>query len=103
MNYMRKFLRRDIPFSFSQREVFWLILGIKFNNETKNDSVGVSRDEAIVVLRQRASKPIEMLRLPVDTEHPAQTPKVTPIIIPTHAAPKPIVKEILVPYKILAK
>jgi glycerophosphoryl diester phosphodiesterase len=35
---MRKFLKRDIPFSFSQREVFWLILGIKFNNEAKYDA-----------------------------------------------------------------
>ena len=38
MNYMREFLKRDIPFSFSQREVFWLILGIKFNNEAKYDA-----------------------------------------------------------------
>ena len=38
INYMRKFLKRDIPFSFSQREVFWLILGIKFNNEAKYDA-----------------------------------------------------------------
>ena len=38
MNYMRKFLKRDIPFSFSQREVFWLISGIKFNNEAKYDA-----------------------------------------------------------------
>ena len=38
MNYMRKFLKRDIPFSFSQREVLWLILGIKFNNEAKYDA-----------------------------------------------------------------
>ena len=35
---MREFLKRDIPFSFSQREVFLLILGIKFNNEAKYDA-----------------------------------------------------------------
>ncbi len=35
INYMRKFLNRDIPFSFSQREVFRLILGIKFNKDAQ--------------------------------------------------------------------
>ena len=39
MNYIRKFLKRDLPMSFSQWEVFSLILNIKFNNDAKyNDS-----------------------------------------------------------------
>ena len=38
INYMRKFLKRDLPTSFSQKEVLWLILGIKFNNEAKYDA-----------------------------------------------------------------
>jgi glycerophosphoryl diester phosphodiesterase len=35
INYMRKFLKRDLPMSFSQWEVFSLILGIKFDKDTK--------------------------------------------------------------------
>ena len=35
MNYMREFLKRDLPMSFSQWEVFSLILDIKFNREAK--------------------------------------------------------------------
>ena len=35
MNYMREFLKRDLPMSFSQWEVFSLILDIKFNKEAK--------------------------------------------------------------------
>ncbi len=34
-NYMRKFLKRDLPMSFSQWEVFSLILNIKFNKHAK--------------------------------------------------------------------
>ena len=33
MNYIRKFLKRDLPMSFSQWEVFLLILNIKFNKD----------------------------------------------------------------------
>ena len=35
MNYMREFLKRDLPMSFSQWEVFSLILNIKFNKDAK--------------------------------------------------------------------
>ena len=35
MNYIRKFLKRDLPMSFSQWEVFSLILNIKFNKDAK--------------------------------------------------------------------
>ena len=35
MNYIRKFLKRDLPLSFSQWEVFSLILNIKFNKDAK--------------------------------------------------------------------
>ena len=35
MNYMREFLKRDLPMSFSQWEVFSLFLDIKFNKEAK--------------------------------------------------------------------
>ena len=35
INYMRKFLKRDLPMSFSQWEVFSLILDIKFNKDKK--------------------------------------------------------------------
>ena len=35
MNYMREFLKRDLPMSFSQWEVFSLILNIKFNIDAK--------------------------------------------------------------------
>ena len=35
MNYMRKFLKRELPMSFSQWEVFSLILDIKFNKDAK--------------------------------------------------------------------
>ena len=35
MNYMREFLKRDLPMSFSQWEVFSLILDIKFNKDAK--------------------------------------------------------------------
>ena len=35
MNYMREFLKRDLPMSFSQWEVLSLILDIKFNKEAK--------------------------------------------------------------------
>jgi len=35
MNYMRKFLKRELPMSFSQWEVFSLILDIKFNKDKK--------------------------------------------------------------------
>ena len=35
MNYMREFLKRDLPMSFSKWEVFSLILDIKFNKNAK--------------------------------------------------------------------
>ena len=35
MNYIREFLKRDLPMSFSQWEVFSLILNIKFNKDAK--------------------------------------------------------------------
>ena len=35
VNYMREFLKRDLPMSFSQWEVFSLILNIKFNKDAK--------------------------------------------------------------------
>ncbi len=35
MNYMREFLKRDLPMSFSQWEVFSLISNIKFNKDAK--------------------------------------------------------------------
>ena len=35
IKYMRKFLKRDLPMSFSQWEVFSLILNIKFNKDAK--------------------------------------------------------------------
>ena len=35
INYIREFLKRDLPTSFSQWEVFWLVLDIKFNKEAK--------------------------------------------------------------------
>ncbi len=35
INYIREFLRRDLPTSFSRLEVFWLVLDIKFNKEAK--------------------------------------------------------------------
>ena len=35
MNYMREFLKRDLPMSFSQWEVFSLILNIKFDKDKK--------------------------------------------------------------------
>ncbi len=35
INYMRKFLKRDLPMSFSRWEVFSLILDIKLNKDTK--------------------------------------------------------------------
>ncbi len=35
MNYMREFLKRDFPMSFSQWEVFSLILDFKFNKDPK--------------------------------------------------------------------
>ena len=35
MNYIRKFLKRDLPMSFSQSEVLSLILNIKFNKDAK--------------------------------------------------------------------
>ena len=38
INYMRKFLKRDFPTSFSQWEVFSLLLDIKLNRETRYDA-----------------------------------------------------------------
>ena len=35
MNYIREFLKRDLPMSFSQWEVFLLILNIKLNKDAK--------------------------------------------------------------------
>mgnify|MGYP001167985019 FL=1 len=38
ISYMRKFLKRDFATTFSQREVFSLLLDIKFNRETRYDA-----------------------------------------------------------------
>ena len=38
INYMRKFLKRDFPTSFSQWEVFSLLLDFKLNRETRYDA-----------------------------------------------------------------